>query len=412
MNPFGNRKLAAGAAGGSPFVEAERLLLPVRWAVIVIITAGFGFVARDRSVGLLLLVLVVVAIAYNTAVLIMVRRGMRLEKVGPISSVVHASLVVAGLLATGGLDSPFHPVLTLVLTAVAMRFPFRRALALGTSMIAAFVLGDWLTADAARFGPLTIFAALNLSALWMVCVLVRQSALDRALLLQMAAHDLRNPITVLKGFLTLMRRQTVTGKPIDDLTQMTEVMGREVDRLAGLLNEIVDAFRAREGRLALTMRLVDLVEVATSALQPFRATDERHRFVLETACPGPIWVRGDAGRLAEVIRNLLSNAAKYSPDGGDVRLSLNVQGRRARVSVRDSGVGVPGDELRRVFEAFFRASNLSDRDPGGFGLGLFICREIVRHHGGRIWVESVEGAGATFHVELPLHAGAEATTSA
>lgn len=223
----------------------------------------------------------------------------------------------------------------------------------------------------------------------------------RTRFLQIAAHELRNPMASVKGILALLRRRLELGRPLGDLTGMTGAMEREIDRLSTLLNEMLQAFQIQEGKLRLHREPVDLTRVLEAALGPFRAAEERHRFVLSGIDQGPVVVVGDFGRLEEVVRNLMSNAVKYSP-GGDVQVSLAQTGDEALLSVSDSGMGIPRDQSERVFEGFFRASNLAGRDPGGLGLGLYICRELVQQHGGKIWVESDDGMGATFHVALPL----------
>ncbi len=227
-------------------------------------------------------------------------------------------------------------------------------------------------------------------------------------LLHIAAHELRNPMAAVKGILQLLQRRLASGQKPEGLTEMMSIMEHEVDRLSSILNELLDAFRVQEGRLPLNFEPVDLAQVLAAALEPFRVGAERHRFTVAAptrmdGAQGSVPVRGDYRRLEEVVRNLLSNAVKYSPDGGDIRITLGAEGGWASLAVTDDGVGIPGDQLDRVFEPFFRASNLAGRDPGGLGLGLYICRDIVQRHGGRIWAESHEGGGGTtFHVELPL----------
>lgn len=222
--------------------------------------------------------------------------------------------------------------------------------------------------------------------------------------LQIAAHELRNPMTAVKGVHALIRRHIAAGLPVEGLLPLTEVVEREIDRLSSLLSEMLEAFCVQEGRLQLKREPVDLAQVLFNALKPFDLVAGKHHFVLERTEAGGLWVLGDFNRLEEVFRNLLGNAVKYSPDGGEIRVSMQVRDDVAIVSVRDNGLGIPADQLENVFEGFFRASNLAGRDPGGMGLGLYICKEIMERHGGRIWAESCEGEGATFYVELPVHA--------
>lgn len=406
---FRKRNVAANGTAAAPLLaDVEKLLLPVRTAVLIVIAVGIGSFAWDQHNNFIL-GLLLVGVVYNVAVFFIIRSGAALEKVGLISSLVHGTLTVLGLLATGGLRSSFHPLLTVLLAAIAMRFPFRWALSTGTSFILVFIVGDWLIIGTAGIGPRVIFASLNLIALWMVAALACRNAMQRAKFLQVAAHELRNPMAGVKGILSLLRARAATGRPADDITPMIEVMEREIDRLSALLNEIVEGFHIQDGRLMLKRERVNLIDVVTSALQPFLSSEGKHRFVFQGADHGVVSVEGDFNRLEEVVRNLLSNGVKYSPDGGEVRLTLRVRGQWAVVSVSDRGIGIPNDQLTRVFEGFYRATNLAGRDPGGMGLGLYICRDIVQRHGGRIWAESCEGRGTTFHVELPRYYGPSAS---
>jgi signal transduction histidine kinase len=225
---------------------------------------------------------------------------------------------------------------------------------------------------------------------------------ERTRFLQVAAHELRNPMATVKGASSLLRLQLAKGKAVEeDALEDLRILEKEVDRLSALLNEMLDAFRLHEGHLALNLQPVDIVDVVESALQPFRAIDENHVFLLR-ASEGAV-VLGDFRRLEDVLRNLISNACKYSPPGTEVKVSVGVCGARAIVSIHDEGFGIPKNELPRVFESFYRASNLKGRDPEGMGLGLNICENIVQRHGGRIWAESQEERGSTFFVELPLY---------
>lgn len=119
-------------------------------------------------------------------------------------------------------------------------------------------------------------------------------------------------------------------------------------------------------------------------------------------------MRGDPYRLEQVIANLLENALKYSLDGGTIHVSLEPRGDTALLSVSDPGIGIPADQQQHLFERYFRARNVSPRSYGGLGLGLYICRDIVARHGGRIWVESEVDRGSTFYVALPTLPSAQA----
>ena len=221
--------------------------------------------------------------------------------------------------------------------------------------------------------------------------------------LQMAAHELRNPMSSVKGALSLIRRRLAAGKPIDNLASLTSIMEGEIDWLSHLLNALLEAFRVQEGGLPLRLEAVNVWPVVQAAVATFSTASERHRFRVENVAPGAPWVLGDAGRLEDVLRNLYSNAIKYAPDGGEVLTRVTSEGGRVLVSVRDNGVGIPPEQLPHVFERFFRCSSTTGSDPGGLGLGLYICQDIVTRHGGRIWAESTPGQGTTFFIDLPQY---------
>lgn len=234
-----------------------------------------------------------------------------------------------------------------------------------------------------------------------------ERAQRRAALLDMAAHELRNPIASMKGILSYIRWRVSEGKPVRDLLKKIEVLEREVDRLARLLDEMLEAFRVHEGRLALSFSDVDLGELLDRAVQLFAAAHEGRSFIVDGVPARGLTVAGDFRRLEDVFRNLLSNAVKYSPPSSDIRVTVELVDGSVVVSVSDQGVGIPPEDLPHVFEGFYRGRNLGNQDPGGLGLGLFICKRVVEAHGGSIHIESSPGRGTTCRVRLPLKAAQE-----
>lgn len=228
---------------------------------------------------------------------------------------------------------------------------------------------------------------------------------ERIRFIQVAAHELRTPLTALKGVSNLLQQSLRAHLSDSDVGRLAQVLEQEVDHVTILVNEILETFLIQEGRLSLRRETTDLVEVVSSALKPF-ATSEDHRISFtppgETE-DGSVLVSGDPLRLGQVVRNLVSNAVKYSPPQSVIDVALTADGVHALLTVSDHGLGIPEDQLTSVFEPFERATNLtSRRDAGGLGLGLYITKDIVERHGGRIWVVSREGEGSTFYVQLPL----------
>jgi signal transduction histidine kinase len=222
-------------------------------------------------------------------------------------------------------------------------------------------------------------------------------------MLGVLAHELRNPLTGLSGILQLVRGSLQMGKPVemDDL-ELLETAQAEVGRLNAILSSVVDADRRRGQALQLERIACDLREIVKAAVRPMlRGT---HPIMMESDQPGPATVYVDRHRLEQVFRNLLGNAAKYSPPDSVIRLALRRVQDGIMTSIRDDGIGIPPEEAERIFDRFYRAHNVQGQDPGGAGLGLYLCRRIVEAHGGRIWADRSIRQGATIHVLLPTSA--------
>jgi two-component system, OmpR family, sensor histidine kinase VicK len=189
------------------------------------------------------------------------------------------------------------------------------------------------------------------------------------------------------------------------------VITEESDRLAEIVGDLLLASQLDTGKLEATVEPCDPRAIAQLELDAAE-THLPDNVVLALEAPEDLpRVAADAGQLRQVLSNLIENAIKYSPDGGTVTVSLARHDRHVRFSVRDGGLGIPPAEQRRVFEKFFRLDPDMTRGIGGTGLGLYICRELVRRVDGRISVESDGRSGTTFHVEIPqdrLAAGASA----
>ena len=210
------------------------------------------------------------------------------------------------------------------------------------------------------------------------------------------SHELRTPLTVIKGNVDLMRRM----KQIDD-ESLTSI-DQEAGRLTRLVGGLLLLAQAESGKLSLSMRPVQLDALLVEVFQEMRvlAGSKVHVHLKEI---DQLQVNGDRDRLKQVLLNLVSNAIQYTPQGGDVFVSLAQAGDQARLTVRDTGPGIPAEDLPHIFERFYRAEKSRTRSrTSGFGLGLSIAHWIVEHHGGRIEVESKDGRGTMFVIWLPL----------
>ena len=229
--------------------------------------------------------------------------------------------------------------------------------------------------------------------------------------LSMAAHELRTPITNISGYVDLLRRHHRRGTSTpEQVERHLAAIGESADRLARLTQELLDASQLRAEQFPLQPAPLDFVALVRALTERFQdRLDGRHRLTVALQ-PLARPVVGDADRLAQVVTNLLENAAKYSPEGGEIRVTVQPEGAGVRLSVQDQGIGLPPGVAEAIFEPFERAPNAVRQRLPGLGLGLFICRDIVTRHGGRIWAESAgEGQGATFSVWFPLeHRGVTA----
>jgi signal transduction histidine kinase len=213
-------------------------------------------------------------------------------------------------------------------------------------------------------------------------------------------HELRTPLTVIKGNVGLMRRIGETDE------ESLAGIENEVDRLTRLVGDLLLLAQAESGKLPLDKRLVELDTLLLEVMQQVRVL-ARDRLQMKLGEIDQILVCGDKDRLKQVMVNLIGNAISYTPVGGEVVVGVGKSGSLARLTISDTGPGIPAEDLPHIFERFYRAekSRTRSRDGKGFGLGLSIAYWIVNNHGGKIEVNSKVGEGTTFCVWLPLAEG-------
>lgn len=213
-------------------------------------------------------------------------------------------------------------------------------------------------------------------------------------------HELRTPLTVIKGNVDLMRRMGC----MDD--ESMEGIDSEVGRMTRMVTDLLLLAQAESGKLPLNVRLVELDTLLLDAMQQMSVL-ARERIKLKLGEIDQVLVCGDQDRLKQVLVNLIGNAITYTPNGGVVTVGVGKVEKRARLTVSDTGPGIPAEDLPHIFERFYRGekSRTRQKDGKGFGLGLSIAYWIVRNHGGQIDVESTVGKGTTFCVWLPLAEG-------
>lgn len=212
------------------------------------------------------------------------------------------------------------------------------------------------------------------------------------------AHDLKNPLAALKLSLVSARRDQAF-VPEGKIGKFVDVAGRQIARMERMLGDFLDTAKIEAGELELHLAWRDARDLVREVTALFEATSPEHRLVAAVPA-GEVWLRCDSLRIEQVLSNLVSNAIKYSPNGGDVHVELASAPDEVVVSVTDCGIGIGQEDLERVFEPFRRVGGFSSDIPG-VGLGLFVVRQIVRAHGGHIHVTSALGRGTTFRVHLP-----------
>lgn len=215
------------------------------------------------------------------------------------------------------------------------------------------------------------------------------------------SHELRTPITVIRGEaeVTLRGRDRDTEEYKDALQRIVEL----AMQLAKYVNDLLFLARAETANLQFEWDSLDLTELVTNTVEDFRVMAEETGISVSLDAPGePVWIRGDKQRLRQLLFILGDNACRYSKPGGHIAVALQTGGKEASVSLTDQGIGIPTQDLERIFDRHFRSRNaLSSRDDGS-GLGLPMAKSIVKTHGGIITVTSIENAGSTFTVTLPL----------
>jgi PAS domain S-box-containing protein len=212
------------------------------------------------------------------------------------------------------------------------------------------------------------------------------------------SHELRTPLASLHGAALTLREHELPAQTQDDLLAM---IAEQSNRLANLVEEILIAGQLDSGSLSVVADAFDPEELVHSVVAAARSRVGEETTIDVTLPPVLPKVLGDGERTRQVLLNLVDNAIKYSPSGGRIEVSLDALGDWLRFSVRDEGLGIPVGEQERIFDKFYRLDPDQRRGIGGTGLGLYICRELVRSMGGRIWVESEPGHGTTAAFELP-----------
>lgn len=229
----------------------------------------------------------------------------------------------------------------------------------------------------------------------------RQAQEMQNIFISTVSHELKTPVALIKGHAATLRRDDVVWDAVM-VRDYSGVIEEEADRLTGLIENLLTASKLQAGSgTQLNTGDVRLDRLAEHVVERFNTQTKNHKFVLDFPPDFPS-VQGDAVQLRQVIDNLLGNAIKYSPDGGEIRIGGSAENDTVSVYVRDQGVGLREVDQDRIFERFFRVDGALSRKTQGTGLGLYLSKAIIEAHGGTIRVESQPGKGATFTFTLPL----------
>jgi len=232
----------------------------------------------------------------------------------------------------------------------------------------------------------------------------------RAEFIDNLSHELRTPLTTISLLAETAARDAESASPrLRDRISKIEI---ETSHLTQMVNELLDLSKIESGTTQLLLDDVDMVRLAQSTSERLRLFAERQGLRIRLEVPDQVVrVRGDEDRLGQVLINLLHNAVKFSPNGGEIVVGVREGKAEAVTWVRDPGIGVPAGDRSRIFERFYKVDRARVRGRGGTGLGLSIARHVVESHGGRIWVESVEGEGSTFSFTIPAAPSAPGSTT-
>lgn len=217
--------------------------------------------------------------------------------------------------------------------------------------------------------------------------------------ISMASHELKTPVTSLKGFLNLLRRRLVTQGDEKALHYLTR-MDTQINKLTKLISDLLDISKMQSGQIVYREERFDMDALVQEIVENIQGTTSTHRLLIESQTQAEVF--GDRDRIGQVLINLLNNAIKYSPQADLVLVRLAKDSKQVIVSIQDFGIGIAKEHQHKIFERFYQVTDPEEKTYPGLGIGLYISCEIIKRHNGRLWVESEKGKGATFHFALPL----------
>jgi len=218
-------------------------------------------------------------------------------------------------------------------------------------------------------------------------------------LLSITSHELKTPLTSMKIYLEVLQTQLAKGD-IQKASSLTNKIQEQTNKLKALVNDLLDVSRIENGKLYLHRESFSLNELVQETIETVQTTTSRHAIIFQNT--PSIMLHADRFRLYQVLVNLLINAIKYSPKGGDIIVLLKKNHTHALISIQDFGIGIAKKHLKNIFEKLYQTPESTEKTFPGLGMGLYISREIIKRHNGKVWVESTEGKGSIFYTSLPL----------
>jgi PAS domain S-box-containing protein len=239
---------------------------------------------------------------------------------------------------------------------------------------------------------------LNVIALARDITRFREAEELKSTFISVVSHELKTPVALIKGYVSTLRREDASWDR-EVIHDSLEVIEEEADRLTELIEDLLDASRLQAGALSMNLSDVAVDHLVQRIADRFRTQTSSHTLIVDFPAGFPV-ILGDEDRLAQVLSNLISNAIKYSPAGGEIHITGEVRPEQIIVCVSDQGPGIATSDIPYVFDRFYRSSDAS-RTTKGAGLGLYLARAVVEAHGGRIWVDPQPGQGARICFSLP-----------
>ena len=229
---------------------------------------------------------------------------------------------------------------------------------------------------------------------------IKRHELQKNDFIKMANHELKTPVTTIKGYVQLLTKTHAAGSDVI-LSTSLKTINSQVNKLNNLIEDLLDISRIESGSLPLNKHRVDIQKICEESIADINALNQSHKIYLYNLSSEPIYVHADPDRLHQVFANLFTNAVKYSPGKNEINIRIGSNDQNVIVSVSDSGIGIDKEFHPFIFERFYRVPGKAEKTFPGFGIGLYIASEILRRHNGQIWFESEPGKGSTFYFSLP-----------